>query len=326
MAVGRFLCVSLPFLLTAVSLVALLIVGLAGITSSSLPLFTITTKDLSISISDLSSLTSVNARSLSALTEAATAGLTTNITATDLGLADSYSFALWNFVATTGSVSVKSAAKFNYAANITNTSSITTLAAANGITLATPTAITDALKTFATLVEWTEIVFIVACVLTGVTLLFGLISFCSRIGSCCTFLVSGVSTLAIIAFAALGTVLGSTIVGTLQIGRRYGITSSLNTTWLVIAWLAAAASLAAGLFWMFTICCCSPEHRARREKHHSTAGGFEKPYGGYSRVHDPLVPYPGQESGTYSIPQQSYPMSNVKAHTGAYEPYSHQAV
>jgi len=103
--VGRFACVAIPFALTIACLVCLLIAGLAGVSNKSLYLFQIHTGNLSISSADLLSL-ATSKRDLSSSIIAATGGgsTATNITATDLGLADDYKISLWNYCSTTGGI------------------------------------------------------------------------------------------------------------------------------------------------------------------------------------------------------------------------------
>lgn len=338
MGLGRFCCVALPFILTAVSLVCLLIVGLAGVTSSNLHLFEVNPKNLSISLQDFSNLDFKNkvedeaskVPGLGSIAGNLGAAGNANITAADLGLGDTYDFFLWNYAEVLAGVTTKSPSKFNYAANFTNTTAIEHLSEEAHVTVAIPNAVNDGLKVFATLVKWTEVVFIIACGTTILTILVGIAGFFSRIGSCVTWIVSGLSSIAIIAFAVLATVTSSIVVGTLTASvKRYGVTSSVNVTWLVIAWIGAAASLASGLFWLFSVCCCAS---SRGDKRHSRAGDSEKLLGGprgYQPVRDPFQnePYLGQQSGVYNQQQHSIPMHNVKNERAqAYEPYSHHAV
>lgn len=331
MGVGRVLCVSLPFILTTLSLICLLIVGLAGVTSSNLSLFEVDPKDLSISIADLDALNLGDAgvkRRATPVEDAIDAIGGVNITAAQLNFGDKYSFFLWNYVEVRGDVKTKSAPEFDYASNFTDTSSLSNLTASTGVTVSFPDAVKTGLQAFATLIKWTQVVFIIACGAAAVTILVGLIGFCSRIGSCVTWIVSGISTVAIIAFAALATVTASTVVGVLTASlKNYGVKSSINTSWLAIVWLGAAASLASGLFWLFTVCCCA----STSNKHRSRGGDSEKLVGGkgYQPVQDPFrnEPYGGQQPGAYNQQQYAIPMGNVKTNRAqAYEPYSHHAV
>lgn len=316
---GRFACVFVPFALTTASLICILIVGLAGVSNKGLYLFKAETQNLSISNTDLIDLA----------TRDVISDVTVNITAADLGLADYYTVALWNYCYTTGSTTTCTKPAFNWASNATNTTELTNLAAESGAKVAVPKTIETALKTFSAITKWTEVVYIIAAIATACALVVGLFAICSKIGSCCTFLINGIATVAIIAASVLSTVMASTVVGTLEaVSKPFGVKASFNTSFLAITWLAAAFSLAAGLFWAFSICCCSAGSSERRDKRRSRAGDAEKPYGAYQRVEDPFAPhaYGNQQSGVYN-PSYGVPMNNMKpTKAGAYEPYSHGGV
>ncbi len=325
--VGRFVCVGMPFALTVASLLCILIVALTGVTNNGLFLFKVDTKNLSVSASDLTGLHTRGSPvdlSGSAIPGAAAAAASVNITAADLGLFDAYTVSLWNYCYVVGTVTTCMPAKFNWAANATNmTTTLTTLAAQNGATFSDSTLI-NAVNTFANIIKWTEIVYIVAGGLAAVELIIGLFAFCSRVGSCCTFLVSGFSTAAVIAAAALSTITAAVVVGAVSALEKFGVSASFNTAFLAISWLAVVFSLAGSLFWLFTICCCAPDRHERRDKHRSRAGD-EKPYGGYQRVNDPFVPAHGH--GALQGQELGYiPPTTQPGKAQRYEPYSHASV
>lgn len=103
-------------------------------------------------------------------------------------------------------------------------------------------------------------------------------------------------------------------------------------------WLGTLFSMAATLFWLFSICCCSgrsnPHHKSNRKgglwNNGDAALGtgprgmkVEKTGAGYERVGDdqvPLTSYPAQqplgENRGYYAQQQT-------GTTGAYEPFRH---
>jgi len=240
--------------------------------------------------------------------------------ATDLGLADFYKASLFTSCATTGANTVCHPFAYNWAADAANATKFTSLAAsADGITISLPDSLTNALRTFATVLHWTEIVFTIAFVATIIELVLGLFAICSRVGSCCTSIVSCFQALTVIAASIMATVLGSIVVGAMEASAKaYGVTASLNGAYLGITWLSVAFSLASGLFWVFSICCCAPDHSSRRDKHRSTAGDMPlHQTQGYQRVNDPFAPtaYSGHQ----------YPMTQMKGRQAdpAYEPYSH---
>jgi hypothetical protein len=324
MGVGRFICVGMPFALTACSLACILIVMFAGITSNSLFMFSADTKDLSIPLTDLSSLERrANMRlSGSGIVGAITSGGSSlqgsNVTASDLGLFDSYTVSLWNYCYFVGTTKTCMPAKFDWAANSTAfTTNLTNIANANGANF-TDATLTNAVKTFGIVVKWTEVVYIIAAVLAVVELIVGLFAFCSRIGSCCTYIVSGFFTTAIIAAAGMSTFTSAIVVGTVKALEKYGVHAAFNISFLAISWLAVAFAIAASLFWLFSICCCAPNHSSRRDRR-SRAGGEKVPYGGYERVNDPFLPHHAHQETGYVAPTQP-------AAAQRYEPYSHAQV
>jgi hypothetical protein len=371
MGAGRFVCVALPLGLTIGSIVCLLIAMLAGITDKNLSMFEIKTQNLSISSSSLENLVDLATRDVSpiqllsrdidinelggdlldAAKGAGTAAIDgANITAKDLGLADYYKVSLWGYCSWTGGKRTCTKAKFDWARTELNTSSLENIASDNGLKVKLPKEISSALKTFTIVSKWTQVVYIIAIIAAAVELVFGLFAICSRIGSCCTFIVSSIATTAIMAASILATVQSSVVVGAVKsTARAYNVGGSINTSFLAITWLAVAFSMAAGLFWLFTMCCCAADHKSKKSSSSKGAGkkgfmGFggkrgsrngdtEKliPTGSYQRVGDDHSGYHGQQHGVYNNGHEyGVPMHNVKPQArggnGAYEPYAHTAV
>lgn len=334
MGVGRVLCVGLPFGLTIASLICLLIAMLAGVTDKNLDMFQVKTQNFSISTSSLQNFENLLKRDtghFSALTTAALSGYASNsnsvnITAADLGLADSYKVSLWNYCATTGSSTTCSKAKFNWAASELNVTNITTLASSTGTNVTLPKELTNSLKTFTVVSRWTEVVYIIAFITTVLELVVGLFGFCSRIGSCCTFIISGVSTTAVITASIMATVMSSVVVGAIDSATKaYGAKSSLNTSFLAVTWLAAAFSIGAGLFWLFSICCCAANHHKSSRRSMGDSEKLLPTRGtGYQRVEDPH----GFDANTAYGPQTQGVHNHQQpvGRQGAYEPYSHAAI
>jgi hypothetical protein len=313
---------------------------LAGVTNHSLDMFEVNTKNLSISSNSLANLENlVTKRALSGLTNealsnanaAATAGV--NFTAADLGLADTYKVSLFNYCYQSGTNTTCTKAKFDWASSALNTTAIQKLASTTtGVTVTLPKELTTSLHTFTVVSKWTEVVYIIAFVTCAVELFVGLFGFCSRIGSCCTFLISGISTVAIVAASIMATIQSSIVVGAIDsVAKAYGVHSSINTSFLATTWLAAAFSIGGGLFWMFSMCCCAADHH-KHSNRRSRAGDTEKliPTGAYQRVGEPdhFHPYAGQQQGVYE-PQEQFgvPSHNKPVRgNGAYEPYAHAAI
>jgi hypothetical protein len=348
MGVGRFLCVSLPFILTLCSLLLLLVACLGGVADKNLHMFRVNITALSINPASLSSLVTRELAVGSGLpvewhdrrllgesagsdatngatNSAATSGQTGNITAADLGLSNLYDIGLWGYCAINAAgEKTCTQPKFDWAASFLNTSYLENFGSAAGRKVTLPKEIKTALQAFNTVTKWTEVAFIIALVSLGVELFFGIFATCSRAWSCVTYLISGVATFFVIAAASLATTMVVVVVGTVEgTAKWYGVASNWNVTFLSLIWLSAAFAIGAGLFWLFTVCCCKPEHRSKSSKRHSD-GEKLLPANAYRPISDPDM-----TTGYYSNAPQQYGAPRYPA-TGprtdiAYEPYSHRA-
>ena len=266
MAVGRFFCVAIPFILTIGAIICILIVLTAGLASKSLDLFSVDPQQLSISGSALKSLIDNSA------VDSLLGDLTTNITAKDLGLQNGYQVYIWNYCYqnATSNATVCTKGAYNWAASALNTTLLqgnisAASIAATGHNVTIPSSITDAVDTFSTISRWTQIVYIIALILTVLELVIGLFAFCSRIASCLTYLVSGLSTVALIAASGLVTATSAVIVGALNDSvEKYGVTSTLDQRFLAVTWIGVLLSVAGSLFWLFSACCCAADRPHRR--------------------------------------------------------------
>ncbi|TPX17972.1 uncharacterized protein E0L32_011973 [Thyridium curvatum] len=340
--VGRFFCVALPIALTAASLIALLVGGLAGIGNTGLYMFDVDLKNMSISPAEITSLVDkvTNKRHVADLFESATANvdassapaLTNNITYPDLSLAERYQINVWNYCYKDAEGKTQcTKAKFNWAQDSLNksTSNVEALMTLSGQKVQLPKEIKDAVSLFTNMIKWTEVVFIIAYVALGVELLMGVFANCSRAISCCTWVFAGFATVAVIAAAGMATGVSLVVVGAVKASAKvYGVQAALNSRFLAAVWIAAAFALAAGLFWMFTICCCKPDHSSRKSRgvrHRDAADDGEKLMGGGANgQYHPLNDQ--HNNGFYNrqsayAPQARYPSGGRT--DLAYEPYSH---
>jgi len=334
MGVGRFACVALPFGLTVASLICIMVAMLAGITNHDLSMFDVDTKNFSISANSLKNLVDVAKRDptlahpsdLITAAQGPSASIEdyieskTNITARVLGLADTYKVSLWNYCGTYSDGKTNcTKGKFDWASSATNVTELESnanqLTGGNNVTL--PKEMKSALKTFSVVTKWTEVVYIIAILLAAVELIMGVFAICSRVGSCITWLISGLATTAVAIASIMATVESSIVVGALKTtAKAYGVKAHLNTSFLATTWLAVAFSLAAGLFWSFSMCCCAADHHKSNRK---SLGDHEKliPTGQYQRVGEHHGP---QRTGVFNTGGVPAPQ---RGHNGAYEPYSH---
>jgi len=347
-------CLGVPFALTFSSLVCLLIVSTGLVTNKSYFFARFETAHLEVSASTVASTLSSRTTPLEARTNVGIAHLTsealattassaastalsgTNITASDLGLADSHTVGLWSYCSqknnTNGTVTQKCSkpkAEFWFDPfSIWNLNDTTAETAINSTTL------TDALKTYKTAAKWTWVFYLVAFIFTVVELLFGVVAIFSKLGSCCTTIASNISSVAIVLASILATVMWSILVESFNHElKKYGLTATVSTKMLAVTWLAAAFSIASGFFWMISICCCgstdrhySTPKRARgqddAEKLVPRNGPYEQIGGNFAPTS--YVPPTQQGYAPQEFPQQAHQMSGAK--DTAYEPYRHNNI
>lgn len=188
-----------------------------------------------------------------------------------------------------------------------------------------PTEVTDSLKAFKAVAKWTEIVYVIAMLALGLELILGFFSYCSRAVSCVTYLLSGIATAAVMATAAMVTAMSVVVIGVIKsTAKYYGVTGSLNSRFLAVAWLAVAFAMASSLFWLFSACCCKREHHSRSPRHGNR--DVEKPFlpsnsGSYAPIGDHQ-----NNHGAYNSSYGNNHHNNNARSNLAYEPYSHANV
>ncbi|KAL2161557.1 hypothetical protein VTH06DRAFT_8119 [Thermothelomyces fergusii] len=329
---GRFVCVLVPFLLTLGSLIALLVAGLAGIADKSLYMFRLNMTDLSLSPSAVSNILNGSGINLPDLKDLDLSDIDLsdfqssrrraeirNLTAADLGLFDIYDVNVWNYCYTARNGTREcTKGSYDWASSALNSSTddFNNMLTATGLNITLPEEITDAVKTFSTVSKWTQIVFIIAAVALAIALFLGLFANCSRAFSCVTWLIAGVATAAAGAAAGLATATATVIVGAVKASPDLnGLEAHINVRFLAAVWLSVVLALAAGLFWMFTICCCKPDHSSSRS--YAASEKFVPRTPGYQRLSEPGG-YPSNYARSYD--------SATSRRDVAYEPYSHARV
>ncbi|RKF55595.1 putative integral membrane protein [Golovinomyces cichoracearum] len=304
MGFGRFISVLLPLGLTLASLICILSVCLAGITSSSLNMLEVSTANFSASSSSFDNLaneiiardigfpdfSSLLPPNLLPKVEAA-AGLSgENFTAKTLGLADKYKVYLWNYCRIVGAESNCTDAKLNWAAEALDSKIIeqNTLASV-GTNIALPEEMKAALKSFVFVSKLTQLLYISALVSGGTEFIFGIFAIFSRAGSCLTLLVSGIATLTILISSIVATVQTTVVTAALKgTAKAFGVESKINVQFLATTYLAVAFSVGAGVFWSLTSCCCAAGSSRSRNSGGNKGPDTEK-YGSntpYSRMND----------------------------------------
>ncbi|KAI9171719.1 integral membrane [Paramyrothecium foliicola] len=329
MAVGRFLCVGLPLILTIGAIVSMLIATLSGVAHNRLSLFSLDTEELSISRADIDNvadkLFDVDLPDIKARQDVKS----DNITAKDLQLGKSYDVNLWGYCWTDFDSGDRhcSDAEYNWASKSMNTSSIQD--PTGQIKISLPEELEGAIKAFTNVSKWTQIATVIALIALGIELIVGIFSNFSRVVSCVTWLVAGIATVLTGVAATLATVQAALVVGAVEsTAKWYGVRGSINTNYLATVWISFAFAMAAGLFWLFTICCCKPDRNSGRKNKHASSSG-EKLFGAPSTGYAPLgndhemtsgMYNNGHQAPSYSAPR--YPDASAPRSDMAYEPYS----
>lgn len=192
-----------------------------------------------------------------------------------------------------------------------------------------PKTLRDGLSTYEKVSKAMSTAYLVALIVTALTVLVGISAIFSRWGSFATtffataswiFLVAG-SAIAIALFASLKTVLNN------ELEKDYGIRTDIGSKGYVVSWIGCAFALGSGFFWFFSVCCCSG-----REHNYWNQGSKDA-----RRTRAERTPYTYERVGSpYLGPQgdQAVPLGNV-GHVGynagpqsqretAYEPFRHQ--
>ncbi|KAK0384006.1 hypothetical protein NLU13_8095 [Sarocladium strictum] len=260
------------------------------------------------------------------------------VTAASLGLGDKWQVSLWGYctVNSNGNRNCTSP-EWNWAAKHFNTSLLDTIASQTGLNITLPHELHDALAVFKPVTKWTQIGFATSLVALAIEFVFGIFATCTRVVSCLVWLWAGITTALVIATATAATVTASVVVGAIKsVGHEYNAKASVNTSFLATIWIGAAFSVAAGLFWILTMCCCKPESRQERKARkgfndgEKLLPGFQR--GGYGRLGDDNE----MHGGLGRSPQPSPGFSPAFNHGGpqypqnarsdlAYEPFSTRA-
>jgi hypothetical protein len=357
MSVGRYFCVALPFILTVLSIICMLIAGLTGVVNNGLYLFRVDVTNLSIDpntfadivngIDDASeAVNRLGARQTSLtdwadseiidnVVEGATGSVSSasdiidsfqnddldTISAAELGLGKVYDVNLWGFCATWQDDSHNcTGAQFDWAQHHLNTEVISRFNGLAELDITVPTQLQQGLDAFITVSRWTQIVYIIAMISLGLELIVGLFTACSRGVSCVTWLISGVATFATIAAAAMMSAMGGVVLGAVEASlSQHGATASMNRQFLAAVWIGAAAAAGASLFWLFSVCCCKPEKRPYKNGKKGGKHSDDTEKFLPTGSYQPIGDHHQQQSGfNLGGPRRGGARSDL-----AYEPYSH---
>lgn len=183
------------------------------------------------------------------------------------------------------------------------------------------------MKVYKAVSKWQFIAYVIAFVATALEILVGAFAICSRWGSCVTTLVAVVAFLFTTAASITSTVLFSIFKSSLGPAlKAYGIYLDMGKNMFAATWLAVAFSLAAVLFWTFSVCCCSGRSPYNHSSRHKGGITAEKAPYTYEPLGAGAQPYGHHHTTSYPPPAvhpNEYPMTNTNGRTNAYEPFRH---
>jgi SUR7/PalI family len=238
----------------------------------------------------------------------------------DLDLKDFYTIYLWNYCAWNGDDTYaycsprKSEFFFDpiavWGLNSTGIDSDSIL----------PTNFKNSLNDYKKVSKYMFIVYVIAFIATCLTILVGISALFSRWGSFFTTFLASIAGIFTLAASIIATVLFSVLRGSINdTFKIYNINASLGLHTLRANWIAVVLALAAGFFWLLSVCCCSG-----RSPYHGR--------GDTRRVRVEKTPYTYERVGSpYLGPRdsQAVPLRNLGGgdqRNTAYEPFRPQQI
>lgn len=178
-----------------------------------------------------------------------------------------------------------------------------------------PKDLKSALQSYSHAAGWLFIAYTVAFCTTAAALVVGISAIFSRLGSFFTTICSAVSSFFILAATVTATALYGVFIGTVDTTLKpYNVKASFGRSMMITTWLAALFSLAAGLFWLFSVCCCSGRSPYSHDKKSKRVVAEKTPYT-YERVGSP---YRGGATGP------ALGGAAPATRESAYEPFRHE--
>ena len=139
-----------------------------------------------------------------------------------------------------------------------------------GQSVTIPQSIQNDLDRMRTASRWMFALYMVAVILLFITVLIGLTTLCTRVGSVITTIVSFLGLLFVAAATLVAQVMFIIYRNAINNAiTQLNVSADLGTTMFALSWTAVAAALIAFIGFTFGICCGTGEHRRgwRREKY-----------------------------------------------------------
>ncbi|KAJ5281049.1 hypothetical protein N7478_006421 [Penicillium angulare] len=332
---GRVACIFTPYVLTIASLICIIFVGLGCTKASSNAL-----NNLYFLRINLENMTSEGSKTTTKIENILSENGITDVSSSDVSdvidqlksdstLADFYQIGLWGYcdgdiTNNKKDVSTCSNPKAEFYFDPFSVWGLDDSSVEDEL----PSDYNKLMKIYKAVSKWMFIAYLIAFIATIVEIVVGFFAICSRWGSCVTTLVAVFAFIFTAAGSITSTVLfsifRSTLKGTLE---AYGITLSMGKNIYIATWLATAFSLAAVIFWTFSVCCCSgrsPYGNRNNNRNMRSIPAEKAPYN-YEPLGAGQAPYGQQQNTSYPAPvaHGDYPAPNTHQQSNAYEPFRH---
>jgi hypothetical protein len=195
---------------------------------------------------------------LSGISSALGASNGLNVSASSLGLADSYTVALWSYCAdkngTSSSNTTCSTPTKDFWFDPVQAWHLNNTVFADGL----PTALNDVLKTYHSASKVIVRLYLIAVSATAASTLLGFCTAFSLVGSILPLIITSISTVGLFAASIMATVVYSSVVGTFDtVLRSYGVDATLGLNMFALTWSAFLSALVSSFLWLFRgLCCC----------------------------------------------------------------------
>jgi hypothetical protein len=200
---------------------------------------------------------------LSGISSALGASKGLNVSASSLGLADSYTVALWSYCAdkneTSSSNTSCSTPTKDFWFDPVQTWHLNNTIFADGF----PKALNDVLKTYHSASKVMVRLYLIAISATAVSVILGFCAVFSLVGSILPLIITSISTVSLLTASIMATIVYSSVVGTFDtVLRSYGVDATLGLNMFALTWSAFLSALVSSFLWLFRgLCCCCDKRK-----------------------------------------------------------------
>jgi SUR7/PalI family protein len=202
--------------------------------------------------------TSANVPFLGEISSTLGAPKSLNVSASSLGLADSYTIALWSYCADNGGASSSntscSTPTKDFWFDPVKAWHLNKTIFADEL----PKAFNDVLKTYHSVSKGLVGLYLIAISATAASTILGFCAVFSLVGSILPLIITAIATVGLLAASIMATVAYSSVVGTFDtVLRSYGVGATLGLNMFALTWSAFLSTLLSSFLWLLRgLCCC----------------------------------------------------------------------